>query len=108
VKAKNPSIDAGHTGTGAAIGALTGVFVGLIGGPAGLLLWAAGGGLLGYLAGAETENPFKPMVDDLEHRLASDASMLVPVGETPTIDSFLSALDATEDRVVRAPLTHAG
>lgn len=45
------------------------------------------------------------MVDDLEGRLAPDASMLVLVGETQTIDTFVSALGATEDRLVRSPLT---
>ncbi len=47
------------------------------------------------------------MVDDLEARLAPDASMLVLVGETPTIDSFVSATDARDERLLRAPLTSA-
>lgn len=63
------------------------------------------GALAGGAIGAGTESAFKPMVDDLEGRLAPDASMLVLVGETQTIDSFVSVLGATEDRVVRAPLT---
>lgn len=105
VKAKNPSVGEGHTGSGAAIGGLTGVFLGLIGGPLGLLFWGTLGALGGAAVGAGTESAFKPMVDDLEDRLAPDASMLVLVGETQTIDTFVSALGATEDRLVRRPLT---
>jgi uncharacterized membrane protein len=94
-----------NVGSGAAIGGLTGVFVGLIGGPLGLLFWGTLGALTGGAIGAGGESAFKPMVDDLEGRLAPDASMLVLVGETPTIDSFVSALSATDERLVRAPLT---
>ncbi len=41
----------GHGGWGTAVGGGTGVLLGLIGGPAGLLVWALGGALLGGLAG---------------------------------------------------------
>ena len=41
----------GHGGWGSAVGAGTGVLLGLIGGPAGLLIWALGGALIGGLAG---------------------------------------------------------
>jgi uncharacterized membrane protein len=105
VKAKNPSVDKGHAGSGAAIGGLTGVFVGLIGGPLGLLFWGTMGALTGGAIGAGAESAFKPMVDELEGRLAPDASMLVLVGETPAIDSFVSATGASGDRLLRAPLT---
>jgi uncharacterized membrane protein len=105
VKAKNPSVDKGHAGTGAAIGGLTGVFVGLIGGPLGLLLWGSVGALAGGAMGAASESSFKPMVDDLEGRLAPDASMLVLVGETSSIDAFVSAADGGDGQVLRAPLT---
>jgi uncharacterized membrane protein len=105
VKAKNPSVTESHAGSGAAIGGLTGVFIGLIGGPLGLLFWGTLGVLTGGAIGVSGESAFKPMVDDLEDRLPPDASMLVLVGETATIESFVSTLGATEDRLVRAPLT---
>jgi uncharacterized membrane protein len=105
VKAKNPSVGEGHAGSGAAIGGLTGVFVGLIGGPLGLLFWGTLGALTGGAIGASGESAFKPMVDELEARLAPDASMLVLVGETPAIDSFVSATGGSGERVLRAPLT---
>ena len=105
VKAKNPSVDKGHAGSGAALGGLTGVFVGLIGGPLGLLVWGTLGALTGAAIGASAESAFKPMVDELEGRLAPDASMLVIVGETPTVDGFVAATGAGDDRLLRAPLT---
>lgn len=107
VKAKNPAPGESHAGGGAAIGGLTGIFVGLIGGPLGLLFWGTMGALTGGAIGAGTESAFKPMVDDLEGRLAPDASMLVLVlvGETPTIDTFVSATGAGTDQALRVPLT---
>ena len=72
VKAKNPSADKSFTGSGAAIGGLTGVFVGLIGGPLGLLFWGGLGALTGGAIGASAESAFKPMIDDLEGRLPPD------------------------------------
>lgn len=105
VKAKNPSVDEGHAGAGAAIGGLTGVFLGIIGGPLGLLFWGTMGALTGGAIGADHESAFKPMIDDLEDHLAPDASMLVLVGETPTIDSFVAATGPSNGGVLRSPLT---
>jgi uncharacterized membrane protein len=105
VKAKNPSVDEGHIGSGAAIGGLTGVFVGLIGGPLGLLFWGTLGALTGGALGAGAESAFKPMIDELEGRLAPDASMLVLVGETQTFDQFVTASGGTGGQLLRAPLT---
>ena len=107
VKAKNPHVDKSHAGKGAAIGGLTGLFVGAIGGPFGLLLWGSLGALTGSAVGVGHESPFKPMVDELKARLAPDASMLVLVGETPALDSLQSAVDAPPNRVLRQALTSA-
>lgn len=43
--------EAGHGGWGTAAGAVGGGLLGLIGGPAGLLIWAVAGGVIGGLAG---------------------------------------------------------
>jgi len=107
VKAKNPDVNKDHAGHGAAIGGLTGLFVGLIGGPLGLLLWGGLGAMTGAAIGAGKESAFKPMVDELEARLAPDASMLVLVGETPALDGFQTAVGAAANRVLRSPLTSA-
>lgn len=93
VKAKNPKIEEEHAGSGAAIGGLTGLFIGAIGGPLGLLLWGGIGALAGAAVGSAHDSAFKPMVDDLEARLAPDASMLVLVGETPALDALQAAVN---------------
>src|SRR3954470_11573634 len=105
VKAKNPSVDKSHAGKGAALGGLTGLFIGAIGGPFGLLLWGSLGALTGASIGTGHDSAVKPMVDELEARVAPDASMLVLVGETPTLDGFQSAVGAPASRVLRHPLT---
>ncbi len=105
VKAKNPQVAKGKAGSGAAIGGLTGLFIGAIGGPLGMLFWGTIGALTGGGVGASAESSFKPMVDALEDALAPDASMLVLVGETDTLDAFVGAADAGADALIRNPLT---
>jgi len=107
VKAKNPSVDKDHAGHGAAIGGMTGLFIGLIGGPLGLLLWGGLGAIAGGAIGAGRESAFKPMIDELEARLAPDASMLVLVGESPALDGLQKAVGVPANRVIRHPLTSA-
>lgn len=105
VKAKDPDVTDRKAGKGAAVGALTGLFLGAIGGPFGLVLWSSVGALTGGAVGAGKESAFLPMVDELKARLAPDASMLILVGETSTLDSFVSAVGAANSAVLRQPLT---
>jgi uncharacterized membrane protein len=105
VKAKNPNVEDRHAGKGAAIGGLTGLFVGAIGGPFGLVLWSSTGALAGGAIGVGKESTFLPMVDGLKARLAPGASMLILVGETPALDGLVSAVGADESNVLRQALT---
>lgn len=105
VKAKNPAIDEHHTGKGAALGGLTGLFIGAIGGPFGLVLWSTTGAWAGAAIGAGEESAFLPMVEELKSRLAPGASMLVLVGETLALDGLVSAVEAPASDVLRRPLT---
>lgn len=107
VKAKNPDVEDRHAGKGASIGALTGLFIGAIGGPLGLVLWSTSGAMVGGAVGAGKESAFLPMVEELKARLAPGASMLVLVGETPALDGLVGATGATEVNVFRQPLTSA-
>jgi uncharacterized membrane protein len=50
----------GHGGKGTALGMGTGALLGLIGGPAGLLVWTLGGALIGGLAGKYMGHQFDP------------------------------------------------
>ena len=95
----------GKAGSGAAIGGLTGLFIGAIGGALGMLSRGTIGALTGGGVGAASESSFKPMVDSLEDALAPDASMLVLVGETDTLDAFVGAADAGADALIRNALT---
>ena len=54
----------GRGGTGTALGVVTGGLLGLIGGPAGLLAWMVGGGILGGVAGKHYGRLIDP--DDLK------------------------------------------
>ena len=105
VKAKNPAVTDRHTGRGAAIGGLTGLFVGAIAAPLGLVAWSGVGAASGGLIGASHEREFMPLVEEFEARLAPDTSMLVLVGETPALDALVAAAKADPDAVMRRPLT---
>jgi uncharacterized membrane protein len=105
VKAKNPDVDKSHTGSGAAIGGLTGLFVGAIGGPLGLLLWSGLGAMTGAAIGADRESAFLPMVEELKAAIAPGASALILVGETETLNAFVKTLEVPESQTLRRPLT---
>ena len=107
VKAKNPAVGERHAGKGAAIGGLTGLFVGVIGGPLGLMLWSGVGALAGSAIGISKESAFLPIVDEFKARLAPDASMLVLVGETPALDDLGVAVADDDVSIHRQPLTSA-
>ena len=59
-KGKAHVAQSGHGGIGTAFGAGAGVLLGLVGGPAGLLVWTLGGALLGGLAGKYFGQHFDP------------------------------------------------
>jgi uncharacterized membrane protein len=105
VKAKGPVDDDEHAGKGAAIGGLTGLLVGAIGGPLGLVFWSGVGALTGGAIGASKDSAFQPLVDELKSWLGPDASLLLLVGETPTLDDFVSAVGVSNDAVLREALT---
>ena len=105
VKAKNPDVEDRHAGKGAAIGGLTGLFVGAIGGPFGLVLWSTTGALAGGAIGAGKESAFLSTVEQLKARLAPGASMLILVGETPALDALVDAVGADDSNMLRQPLS---
>jgi uncharacterized membrane protein len=105
VKAKNPDVEETHAGSGAAIGGLTGLFIGAIGGPFGLLLWSGVGAMTGAVIGEGRESAFLPMVDDLKASLPPGASSLILVGEKATLDGFVKTLEVPESQTLRRPLT---
>jgi uncharacterized membrane protein len=105
VKAKNPSVTDRRSGRSEAIGGLTGLFVGAIGRPLGLVAWSGGGAPSDGLIGASQERAFMPLVEEFEARLVPDASMLVLVGETPALDALVAGTESDSDAVMRRQLT---
>jgi len=105
VKAKNPDVDETKSGKGAAIGGLTGLFVGAIGGPFGLLLWSGIGAGTGAAIGESKESAFLPVVEELKAKLPPDSSLLALIGETPALDGMESAVGAPPRNVLRRTLT---
>lgn len=76
----------GHGGVGTAIGTGAGALLGLIGGPAGLLVWALGGALVGGLAGKY-----------LGHHFDADSLKAMTVGMGPNTSAILVVV---EDKAV--------
>lgn len=106
VKAKDPDVDSSDAGKGAAIGGLTGLLIGAIGGPLGLVFWTGVGALTGGAIGAGKDSAFLPLVDELKARIGPGASVLVLVGETSTIDDLAAAVNVDRKSILRRPLTN--
>jgi uncharacterized membrane protein len=105
VKAKNPDVGETQAGSGAAIGGLTGLFIGAIGGPLGLLFWGGLGAMTGAAAGASRDSAFLPMVEELKAAIPPGASALILVGETETLNGFVKTLNVPESQTIRHSLT---
>lgn len=80
VKAKNPHVGDKHAGKGAAWGGLTGLAVGAIGGPLGLVLWSTTGAVAGAAIGAGRESAFMPLVEDFRCRRQCGCERRAPTG----------------------------
>ena len=93
MKATTPDYgEEGHVGAGASIGGLTGLALGAIAGPLGLLFWgtmgAATGGALGDTGRA---GAFDPLVEQVKDALPRNSSALILVAEPSTAEELISA-----------------
>ena len=84
----------GHGGKGTAVGMGAGTLLGLIGGPAGLLVWTVGGALVGGLAGKYMGHQFDP-----------DALKELTVGMGPNTSAILVVI---EDKAAQDVATEMG
>jgi len=84
----------GHGGKGTAVGMGAGALLGLIGGPAGLLVWTVGGALVGGLAGKYMGHQFDP-----------DALKELTVGMGPNTSAILVVI---EDKAAQDVATEMG
>ena len=95
MKATSPDYgDEDHVGAGIAIGGGTGLLLGMIAGPLGILFCGTMGALTGGAAGAsERAGAFDPLVEQVKDALPRDSSPLILVAETPTAEELISAAE---------------
>jgi uncharacterized membrane protein len=107
VKATNPDYgEEDHTGSGIAIGAGTGLLIGLIGGPIGLLFWTAAGAITGGAVGASDRvGTFDPLVAQVKDALPNNTSALILVAEEATSEELVAAVGERGRQVIRQELT---
>ena len=107
MKATSPAYgDEDHVGAGLAIGGGTGVLLGLIGGPLGLVFWGAMGAMAGGAVGASNrDGAFDPLVEQVKEALPHNSSALILVAENATAEELVTAVGAHGRQVIRQDLT---
>jgi len=95
----------GHGGVGAAAGAGVGAVLGLIGGPAGLLVWTLGSALVGGLAGKHLGQQFDAdQLKALAVNMAPNTSAILVVIEDQYAEEAAKALGEYDAKVVTVTL----
>jgi uncharacterized membrane protein len=92
-KGKTHVHESGHGTAGTAIGAVTGGLLGLIGGPAGLLVWAVGGAVIGGIAGKHVGRAI-PEADlkKLGQQMTPNSSALLVLAEDKDAESVINTM----------------
>ena len=95
----------GHGGVGTAAGAGVGALLGLIGGPAGLLIWTVGGALVGGLAGKYMGHHFnEDEITALATSMAPNTSGLLVVAEDKVVEDLMDELSDSGGEFVSVTL----
>lgn len=95
----------GHGGVGTAIGTGAGALLGLVGGPAGLLVWTLGGALIGGLAGKYMGHEFDPnALKALTVDMGPNTSAILVIVENQLAEKMTSAMDEYGAKVVTVTL----
>jgi len=95
----------GHGGKGTAAGAGVGALLGLVGGPAGLLVWTLGGALLGGVAGKYFGHQFdKNELKALAAGMAPNSSGIIAVVENKAAEAMAKAMGQYDAKVVTLTL----
>ena len=100
-KGKVHTHEEGHGGIGAATGAVAGGLLGLIGGPAGLLLWALGGALVGGSIGHFVGRAIPQ--DDLKElglRLKPNSSAIIAIIDDQASTQLIDDMKAENAQVL--------
>jgi uncharacterized membrane protein len=91
----------GHGSAGTAIGAAAGGLLGLIGGPVGLLFWAAAGGVVGGVAGKHTGQAIPPEdLKELAGEMDPDTSAILAMVDDEDADDVVSEMKGYTTNVV--------
>jgi uncharacterized membrane protein len=111
MKATSPAYDdKDHIGRGLAIGGGTGLLLGAIGGPLGILFLGTVGAITGGTIGASKEQAdaqgaFAPLVKEVKAALPHNSSALFLVAEPETAEELVSAVGDRGRQILREELT---
>lgn len=107
IKATSPDYgDEDHFRAGLAIGGATGLLLGLIAGPIGVLFMGAVGAMTGRALGAQKHHgAFDPLVAQVKDAVRRGSSALILVAEHDTAEQLVSTLGDGARRILRHPLT---
>jgi uncharacterized membrane protein len=107
MKATSPDYgDQDHVGAGIAIGGGTGLMLGMIAGPLGLIFWGTMGAVGGAAIGTSGEvGAFDPIVNEVKDSLPHNTSALILVAETVTAEKLATAVGNVGRQTLRRELT---
>ena len=95
----------GHGGIGTAIGTGAGALLGLVGGPAGLLVWTLGGALLGGVAGKHFGHQFdKDELKALTTDMAPNTSAIIAIVENKAAEAMAKSMGQYDAKIVTLTL----
>jgi len=93
--------ESGRGGLGAALGAIGGGLLGLIGGPVGLLAWVAGGAVVGGVAGKYLGRPIaKGDLEEVGEAMSPDTSAFLLLLEDKDSEDVVNSLSGYSANVV--------
>ena len=91
----------GRGGMGTTLGLVTGGVLGLIGGPAGLLVWAAGGALMGGIAGKYLgRNLPQDALKQLGQQMEPNSSAILAIAEDKNAESVINGMEGYNANIV--------
>ena len=91
----------GRGGRGTTLGLMTGGLLGLIGGPAGLLVWAAGGALLGGVAGKYLgRNLPQETLKELGQSMDPNSSAILAIAEDKNAKAVIDEMEGYNARII--------
>ena len=91
----------GRGGMGTTLGLVTGGILGLVGGPAGLLVWAAGGALIGGVAGKYLgRNLPQDALEQLGQQMAPNTSAILAIAEDRNAESVINGMEGYNATIV--------